>query len=58
MKKTQVAILLHLLGEESIGIFNNFTWSPGGNGVDGEDPGKLETAMTKFKNYCNPRKTQ
>ena len=54
--KAQVAILLHLLGEEGIEIFNNFTWAPGGGGTDSEDPDKIETVMTKFKNYCNPRK--
>ena len=55
-KKTQVAILLHLKGEEGIEIINNLTWAPVGDGIDAEDPDKLETVMTRFENYCNPRK--
>ena len=47
-EKTQFVILLHLLGEEGIEIFNNFTWAPGGDDVDAEDPDKLDTVMTKI----------
>ena len=42
-EKMQVAILLHLLGEEGAEIFNNFTWAPGSGGADAEDPDKMES---------------
>ena len=50
-EKTQVAILLHLLGEEEIEIFNNFTFT-----AEGENKDNLSCVKGKFKNNCNPRK--
>lgn len=55
-EKPQVAILLHLLGENGIEIYNNFTLAQGDIDTEAEDRNKLETVMTKFKTYCNPRK--
>ena len=51
-----MAILLHLLGENGIEMYNNFTWAQGDIDTEAEDRNKLETVMTKFKTYCNPRK--
>lgn len=49
-EKTQVAILLHLMGEEGIEIYNTFTWEPA------DTSEKIKPVLEKFKNYCNPRK--
>ena len=55
-EKTKLVILLHLVGEEGIEIYNYFTWAPGSDDEAGEDKNHLETVMQKFQQYCNPRK--
>lgn len=48
-EKTQVAILLHTIGEEGLEIFNTFVFTEG-------EEHKLLPVLTKFCQYCNPRK--
>ena len=41
---------LHVIGPESLEIYNIFTWATDGDNM------KLDKIMEKFKAYCNPRK--
>ena len=41
---------LHVIGPESLEIYNTFTWATDGDNM------KLDKIMEKFKAYCNPRK--
>ncbi|MES9901692.1 MAG: RNase H-like domain-containing protein, partial [Sedimenticola sp.] len=49
-EKTQVAILLHSLGDEGIEIYNNFIFD------DPANKDKIKEVLSKFRDYCNPRK--
>ena len=47
----QVAILLTVIGEEAQEVFSTFTnWNAEG------DEAKIEPVLTKFEEYCQPRK--
>lgn len=47
----QVALLLHIIGDEALDKFNTFEIS----NVDKEDPNKV---LTAFENYCSPKKNE
>ncbi|XP_021340552.1 uncharacterized protein K02A2.6-like [Mizuhopecten yessoensis] len=47
---TNVAIMLHSIGEEGLEIYNNFTFENEGDNL------KLKPVLDKFQEYCNPRK--
>ena len=49
-EKVQCAILLHLIGDEALEIYNTFTFS------ESEDRDKLSVLKKKFEEYVNPRK--
>ena len=49
-KATQVAILLHTCGPQALDIYGTFTFA------DTEDKDSVDVILTKFKNYCEPRK--
>ena len=49
-EKVQCAILLHLIGDEALEIYNTFTFG------EGEDRDKLTVLKKKFEDYVNPRK--
>lgn len=44
----KVAILLNLLGDEGIRIYNTFEY------LDNEDKNKIEVVLNKFETYCTP----
>ncbi|KAJ8970287.1 hypothetical protein NQ317_007601 [Molorchus minor] len=46
----KIAILLNLLGDEGIQIYNTFEYE------EGEDKTKLAVVLNKFGQYCNPLK--
>ena len=46
----QCAILLHLIGEDALEIYNTFTFA------EGESRDKIEILKKKFEDYANPRK--
>ena len=46
----QCAILLHVVGEEALEIYNTFQF------VNEEDRHKLDVLKSKFEEYVNPRK--
>ena len=46
----KVAMLLNFAGEDVVEIYNTFTWAADG------DNNKIDTVMTKFQDYFNPRK--
>lgn len=46
----KIAILLHLMGDEGIEIYNTFEYE------EGEDQEELNTVIDKFESYCNPIK--
>lgn len=48
-KAIQVAILLNVIGEEGVNIFNNFTLTK-------EEKDDMEKVLNEFELYCNPRK--
>lgn len=48
--EVKIAILLNLLGDEAIQIYNTFEFE------STEDKKKLETIIAKFEAYCNPLK--
>ena len=47
-EKVQCGILLHLIGDEALEIYNTFTFS------ESEDRDKL-SVLKKFEDYVNPR---
>ena len=49
-EKVQCAILLHVIGEEALEIYNTFKFATG------EDPNKISVLKKKFEDYVNPRK--
>ena len=49
-EKVQCAVLLHLIGEDALEIYNNFSFA------SGESREKIDTVKQKFYNYFNPRK--
>jgi hypothetical protein len=51
-EKVLCAILLHLIGNEGLEIYNTFTFGEG----EGEDRDKLSVLKKKFEDYVNPRK--
>lgn len=48
--KVKIAVLLNLLGDEALQVYNTFEYDAG------EDSNKLETVLDKFEAYCNPIK--
>ena len=51
-KATQAAILLHTAGPEALDVFSTFQWE---EEADKDDTDKV---LQKFREYCQPRKTQ
>ncbi|CAB4005378.1 Hypothetical predicted protein [Paramuricea clavata] len=49
-EKVQCAILLHLIGDEALEVYNTFTFG------EGEDRDKLSVLKKKFEDYVNCRK--
>ena len=49
---TQVAILLHCAGAEAQDIFSSFVFTE----VDNDKKDNFQTVLTKFREYCQPRK--
>lgn len=49
-KKRQANILLHVIGEEAITVFNGFTFN------DEEDKNDPKLIIDEFRKYCTPRK--
>ena len=49
-EKVQCAILLHVIGEEALEIYNTFKLATG------EDPNKISVLKKNFEDYVNPRK--
>ena len=49
-EKVQCAVLLHLIGEDALEIYNNFSFA------SGESREKIATVKQKFYDYFNPRK--
>ena len=54
-KKTQVAILLHCAGPEAQDIYSNFVFA---NNDDDSLDTNWEHVLTKFRDYCEPRKNE
>ena len=48
-EKTQVAILLHTMGEQAIGIFRSFNFN------DPTDKEKIKAVLDKFEGYFSPK---
>ena len=48
--KVQASTLLHVIGENALEVYNNFTWENEGDSM------KVDKIMQKFRPYCNPRK--
>ena len=48
--KVQCSTLLTVAGEEALEIFNSF-------GLTDEDKVKIDVLITKFEEYCTPKKT-
>ena len=53
----KVAILLTILGERGVDIYNNFTFrGPSADGAnDAEDRNNIDTVLQKFEEFCNKR---
>ena len=49
-ENVQCAILLHLIGEDALEIYNTFTFA------EGESRDEIEILKKKFEDYANPRK--
>ena len=49
-EEIQVAILLHCIGEDGLEAFNTFEFERE------EDKKKIDVVLTKFDDYCSPRK--
>ena len=47
----QVATLLTFIGDEGREVYSTFTW-------DDEDAHEIEPGLTKFAEYCRPRKNR
>ena len=50
MEAVQVATLLTVIGEEAREVFATFAWD------SEEDASKIDKALTKFEEYCQPRR--
>jgi hypothetical protein len=48
--KRKIALLINLIGEDGLEIFNNFTWA------DADDKKKFNLVVKKFEEYCSPIK--
>ena len=46
----QVALLLHIMGEEAIEVYNSFTWATA------TDKNKYDNVMKQFEDFCSPKK--
>ncbi|KAJ8019064.1 hypothetical protein HOLleu_42587 [Holothuria leucospilota] len=52
--KIKTSLLLHVIGEEALDIYNTFTFT---NDAEGNPTNmNLEIVMDKFQNYCTPKK--
>ena len=53
----KVAILLTILGERGVDIYNNLTFKPAtsADANDAEDKDDIATVLTKFEEFCNKR---
>ena len=47
---TRIAILLTIIGEYAVDVYNTLTWDEEGDEL------KIEKVLEKFELYCNPRK--
>ena len=48
-EKQKANILLHVMGEDALRVYNGFHWA------EGEDKEKTKDILAKFKAYCTPR---
>lgn len=57
-QKTQTSVLLHVIGEEAVEIYNTFTWDivDRDQAVIADQNMILEHVLAKFDGYCTPRK--
>lgn len=58
--KTQTSILLHVIGEDALDLYNTFKWDiKDGEGKLIEDQNmKLNHVMSKFEGFCSPKSNQ
>ena len=49
-EKTQTSMLLHVIGDKALDIYNTFTFAASG------DEMRLEKVMEKFESYCMPKR--
>jgi hypothetical protein len=49
-ENVQVPLLLHVMGEEALEVYNSFTWTSDG------DKNKYDLVIAKFEDYCTPKK--
>lgn len=47
--KTQAAVFLHVVGDDALEVYNNFTFADG-------DEMKLHKIMENFEAYCIPKR--
>ena len=52
--KVKTSLLLHIIGEEGLDIYNTFSF-PAAN-EDSDPSMTLKTVLDKFEEYCNPKK--
>ena len=50
--KRKACLFLHVIGEEAVKVYNNFTFT------DDADKFKVDSIITKFDAYCNPKKNE
>ena len=48
--KSQTSMLLHIIGDEALGIYNTFVFAESGDSM------KLEKVLEKFESYCMPKR--
>ena len=46
----QVPLLLHVMGEDALEVYNSFTWD------NADDRNKYDPVIAKFDSYCTPKK--
>ena len=50
--KRKSCVLLHVIGEEAVKVYNNFTFAAAG------DEFNLDIILAKFEEYCSPKKNE
>lgn len=49
-ERIKANVLLDIIGTEAVEIYNSFVWG------EGENKENFSDILTKFENYCNPKK--